>query len=164
MTRLIRLLAPILAALLLTGAALADTVAIPPGTTLIALRHADRTTEDLNARGIARAAALPAALDGVPIHAIFSPGFDRNLDTAAPLAEARGLQITRMTPKNAAARILAASAGKTVVWVGNKTNLSEIWEDIGADGPPPLAYGDLFFVTADASGRPVVTRKRFGEG
>ncbi len=98
----------------------------------------------------------------MPIHAIFSPGFDRNLDTAAPLAEARGLQITRMTPKNAAARILAASAGKTVVWVGNKTNLAEIWRDIGAEGPPPLAYGDLFFVASDPSGKPVVTRKYFG--
>ena len=162
MTRFIRLLAPILAALLLASAALADIVAIPPGTTLIALRHADRTGEDLNAKGIARAAALPAALEGVPIHAIFSPGFDRNLDTAAPLAEARGLQITRMTPKNAAARILAASAGKTVVWVGNKTNLAEIWEDIGAEDPPPLAYGDLFFVTSDPSGMPIVMRKYFG--
>ncbi len=162
MTRPIRLLAPLFAALLLTGAALADIVAIPPGTTLIALRHADRTDEDLNARGIARAAALPAALEGVPIHAIFSPGFDRNLDTAAPLAKARGLQITRMTPRNAAARILSASAGKTVVWVGNKTNLSEIWKDIGAEGPPPLEYGDLFLVTAAPSGKPLVTRRHFG--
>ncbi len=51
MTRFIRLLAPILAALLLASAALADIVAIPPGTTLIALRHADRTGEDLNAKG-----------------------------------------------------------------------------------------------------------------
>ncbi len=162
MTRIARIVAPIFAAFLMASFALAETVKIPPGTTLIVLRHADRTGEDLDAKGIARAAALPAALEGVPIHAIFSPGFDRNLDTAAPLAEARGLTITRMTPKNAAARILAASSGKTVVWVGNKGNLAEIWEDIGAEDPAPLAYGDLFFVTADTSGNPVVTRKYFG--
>ena len=161
MTRFSRLLASLLTALLLTGAALAETVAIPQGTTLIILRHADRTGEDLNAKGIARAAALPAALEGVTIHAIFSPGFDRNLDTAAPLAAARGLEVTRMGPQDAA-RILAASAGKTVVWVGNKGNIAEIWEDIGADGPAPLNYGDLFLVTADPTGKPRVTRRHFG--
>ncbi len=136
-------------------------IAIPPGTKLIIVRHADRTGEDLNEKGKARAQALVAALDGIPIDAIFSPGFNRNLDTAAPLAAARGLTVTRIPANNPAARLMFEGAGKTIVWIGNKGNLQSIWDDLAAPGPAPLEYGDLFIVEPGSSG-PRVTRRRFG--
>ncbi|MBV1869118.1 MAG: histidine phosphatase family protein [Marinosulfonomonas sp.] len=148
--------------LLITTSANADTLVIPADTTLIILRHADRYEEDLNARGIARAAALPGALAGVAIDAIYSPDLKRNLDTAAPLAAERGLSVTTRATKNVAAAMFADNPGKTIVWVGNKGNINVIWDDIGAQDPPPLAYGDLFIVRPDASGNPVVTRKTYG--
>ena len=140
----------------------ADTLVMPKGTTLIILRHADRYEEDLNARGIARAAALPTALAGMAIEVIYSPDLKRNLDTAAPLAKERGLEVTTRAAKNVARTMFAESPGKTIVWVGNKGNINAIWDDIGAQDPPPLAYGDLFIVRPDASGNPVVTRKTYG--
>lgn len=146
----------------LIGCATGSGTQIPPGTTLIMVRHADRTGEDLNARGLERAQALVTALQGVQIDRIYSPGIQRNLDTAAPLAEDRGLPVTRIPPVNAAPRILSESTGQSVIWIGNKGNLSEIWEAIGAPGEPPLAYGDLFFVTRGRLGTPVVERRRFG--
>ena len=146
----------------LIGCAAGSDTQIPPGTTLILVRHADRTGEDLNARGRERAQALVTALDGVPIDRIYSPGIKRNLDTAAPLAADRGLPVTRIPPVNAAPRLLSQSAGQSVIWIGNKGNLSEIWDAIGAPGEPPLAYGDLFFVTRGRLGSPVVARHRFG--
>lgn len=136
-------------------------VAVPPDTTLIILRHADRAGEDLSDRGLARAQALVAALEGVEIDAIYSPGIQRNLDTAAPLAEARGLTVQRMAAENAASRLMAAGAGQTVVWVGNKGNLQSIWDSIAAPEPPPLEYGDLFIVTRARVGSPLVERRRF---
>ncbi|MDJ0627845.1 MAG: histidine phosphatase family protein [Rhodobacter sp.] len=137
-------------------------VAVPPATTLIVLRHADRTGDDLNATGIARAEALVTALDGIPIDAIYAPGIQRNLDTAAPLAQARGLDIQRIPAENPAARLMAAGAGKTIVWVGNKGNLQSIWDAIAAPEPAPLQYGDLYFVTRARVGSPLVERRRFG--
>lgn len=150
------------AAALLTGCADgADRVAIPPGTTLILLRHADRDGEMLNVKGRARAQALVAALDGVAIDAIYSPGLQRNLDTAAPLAAARGLTVQRIPVENPAARLMAEGSGKTIVWVGNKGNLRSIWDAIGAPEPPPLEYGDLYLVTRARVGSPRVERRRF---
>ena len=137
-------------------------VPFPPDTTLIILRHADRTGEDLNETGLTRAQALVQALDGIPIDAIYSPGIQRNLDTAAPLAQARGLQIQRIPADNPAARLLAEGRGKTIVWVGNKGNLQSIWDAIAAPEPPPLTYGDLFIVTKARIGSPLVERRRHG--
>ena len=82
-------------------------VAIPPGTTLIALRHGDRDGENLTDKGHARAAALVEALKGMPVDAIYSPGIKRNLDTAAPLATARGLTVQRIPAENPAARLMS---------------------------------------------------------
>ncbi len=136
-------------------------VAVPPGTTLIILRHSDRTGEDLNAKGIVRSEALVPALAGIGIDAIFSPGIRRNLDTAAPLSTARGLPVQRIPAKNPAAALMAKGGGKTIVWIGNKGNLRSIWADIAAPGPPPLEYGDLFIVTL-GNGALHVDRRRFG--
>lgn len=153
--------------LILTTASLAacaapgTRVAIPPGTKLIILRHADRYDEDLNDTGKARAQALVAALDGIAIDAIFSPGIKRNLDTAAPLARARGLTVQRIPAENPAAKLMAAGAGKTIVWVGNKGNLASIWDALAAPEPPPLDYGDLYIVERARVGSPIVTRRRF---
>jgi len=137
-------------------------VPMPAGTTLIVLRHADRSDENLNEKGRARAAALVEALETVHVDAIYSPGIQRNLDTAAPLAEARGLAITRIPAENPAARLMREGAGKTIVWIGNKGNLQSIWDALGAPEPAPLKYGDLFFVTRARLGSPLVERRRFG--
>lgn len=141
------------------GAVQAGSVPIPDGTQLIILRHADRVGEDLTPKGIARAEALPVALKGVEIDAVYSPGIKRNLDTAAPLLKATGLSVKRIPTKGAAARMMSEGAGKTVVWIGNKGNLAQIWEDLGAPGAAPLEYGDLFFVTRGADGAPKVRRE-----
>ena len=146
----------------LSACAPASYVAMPKGTRLIILRHGDRTDENLNEKGRARAAALVPALEGIPIDAIYSPGIKRNLDTAAPLAAARGLTVQRIPAENPAARLMAEGAGKTIVWVGNKGNIASIWESLGAPDPAPLAYGDLFFVEPARLGSPRVTRRRFG--
>ena len=150
------------AATALAGCAPPGHVAFPPDTKLIILRHGDRDNENLSDKGRARAQALVSALDGIPIDAIYSPGIKRNLDTAAPLAKARRLEVQRIPTENPAARLLSESAGKTVVWVGNKGNLKSIWDAISAPEPPPLEYGDLYFVERARVGSPLVTRTRFG--
>ena len=140
-------------------------VSVPEGTTLIMLRHADRDGVQLSEKGRARSEALVEALDGIAIDAIYSPNIQRNRETAAPLAAARGMEIKRTNafdPVDAFLAIVAASAGQTIVWVGNMDNLSPIWDSLALDGPPPLEYGDLFIVESVPSALPQVTRRRFG--
>jgi len=153
----IRVLLIALICLVWTGVGIAQSVQIPDGTTLIILRHADRSGEDLNAKGRARAEALVSALDGIEIDHIFSPSIQRNLDTAAPLANARGISVERIAAAGPAKSLMEQGAGKTIVWVGNKGNLKSIWADLAAPGVGPLEYGDLFFVTPG----PKVERRNF---
>lgn len=147
----------------LTGCATAGGAAtLAPGSTLIILRHADRVDEDLTDLGQERAAALVPALEGIHIDAIYAPGIKRNLDTAAPLAKARGLSVESVGSLSPVPALFDKGAGKTVVWIGNKGNLAEIWEALGAPGDPPVVYGDLFIVTPGRLGGVRVDRRYHG--
>lgn len=137
-------------------------VRLAPGTRLILVRHGDRKDENLNAKGIARARALPGALEGIPLDTIYSPGIQRNLDTAAPLANARSLPVTRIPQERPAPIIARRSKGQSVIWIGNKGNLRSIWDDLGLQGNPPLEYGELFIITSDSSGALSVERRFWG--
>ncbi|MEZ5722719.1 MAG: histidine phosphatase family protein [Paracoccaceae bacterium] len=87
---------------------------------LIVLRHADRFGAQLSAAGRARAARLPEALADLPIDAIYTTPRQRNIDTATPLARARGLTSTTLLAPGAGKRLLGSYPGKTIVWVGNR--------------------------------------------
>ena len=164
----------VIAAVLLAGCASDTIVTSPPDTTttLILLRHAERTTQGttqgteqgkaLSDKGRARAAALPEALEGTHIDAIYSPHLPRNLDTVAPLAKQRRLSVKVIGVFDVAARLIGENPGKTVLWVGNKDNLADINKDIGGEGPPPIVYGDLHIVRVADKGAPEVTKLRYG--
>ena len=132
-------------------------------TIIIAVRHAEKTGDALKAKGFARAEALVGALAGVNIDAIYTPEYNRNQQTAAPLAADRGLTIAILPDHDVAMHLLDGNENRTVAWVGNKSNLKLIWEDLEAEGPPPLEYGDLFILTIGANGAPSVKRMHFGE-
>ncbi len=147
---------------LVTGCGVSGPVVMPPDTTLYVVRHGDRLKEDLSEDGKQRARDLVDALDGEPLDFIFSPSIQRNLDTAAPLSQARGLPISRRAQENPTARILRDAQGQSAIWVGNKNNIRKIWEDLSLLEPAPLEYGDLHVVRSDAFGVVTVERRRFG--
>ena len=137
-------------------------------TTVILVRHAERTTftKVLTEAGRKRAEALKHALNGVVIDAIYSPDLQRNIDTVKPLAEERELSITlvdsTLDAHEIAKRLLYDHPGNTVLWVGNTTNLTAIYADLGGDGEAPMQYGDLFILEVPDRGFTKVTRKYFG--
>ncbi|WP_299924341.1 histidine phosphatase family protein [uncultured Pelagimonas sp.] len=137
-------------------------LALAPNSTLIVVRHSDRDGEDLSAAGHARSKALVKALEGMNLDAIFSPGIKRNLDTAAPLAKARGLPSQRIPQETPTAGLVTQGAGKSVIWIGNKGNIKTIWEDLRLSDPAPLEYGDLHILRSDAGGAVTIERRRFG--
>lgn len=135
-----------------------QTVAPTARTTVIMVRHADRTGDVLSKRGKARAANLPQALAGYEIDAIYSPDIARNLETAMPLARTLGLPITVIAKERAGAQMSRAHPDGTVIWVGNKGNLRTIWQELAAPGNPPQNYGEVGVITLDPRGQRRVTR------
>jgi hypothetical protein len=151
--------AGLLAAPMLAGC---DIAGAPGGSRLIVLRHTERDGADLNAAGIARARALPAAIADLPVDAIFAPDLQRNLDTASPLAEVRGLEVQVIPAVRIARAMFRRYPGGSVVWVGNKDNLAALWEEIGATGEPPIHYGEVFVVSMNVLSAGRIERRRFG--
>lgn len=136
----------VLGLLALTACASPEAPAPGPAGQIIVLRHADRNPGELplNERGRARAAGLPAALADLPVDAIFTLDLERNLDTAAPLAAARGAEVTVLPDANGLATVLTGEArGRSIVWVGNRLNLDTLWQELGAPGGPPSEYGEI---------------------
>ena len=159
----------LISAMLVAGCS--SRVLSPEGTTttVVLIRHAERTTitKELTEAGRARAAALPAAVADLDIVAIYSPNLSRNIDTVKPLAAERKLEIILVDAKpdvvEVTQRLLMEHPGKTVLWVGNTTNLDRIYPDLGGIGEPPIEYGDLYILHVPDQGDTEVIMKHFGE-
>lgn len=71
--------------------------------TIYLVRHAEKQTAvsdpPLTACGMERAAALQAFLSGIPIEAVYSTDFKRTQSTAAPVANAKDLEIQSYSPE-----------------------------------------------------------------
>jgi histidine phosphatase superfamily protein (branch 1) len=133
-------------------------------TTIILVRHADRNVgaKNLNDRGNIRAAALPAALTDIPVDAIYSPDKKRNIDTGKPLAKQRGIDVTVIPISSVAKRLMNENPGKSALWIGNTTNLPQIYRELGGEGEPPNNYGDLYIMKIDDAGKATVEKRHFG--
>ncbi|MEL6518340.1 MAG: histidine phosphatase family protein [Pseudomonadota bacterium] len=134
---------------------------IPPATRLIVLRHADKDDKVLSTKGRARAANLPAALDGVDIDVLYTRNLDRNLATARPLARARGLRVQTLPAAGLEQTLFRGNAGRSIAWIGNSSNIIPLWETLGAPGSPPTDYGDIAILERGPRDRPTVQRLRF---
>ena len=138
--------------------------AVMADTTILLTRHGDRDTlaEDLNAKGRARAAALPAAVAEFDIAAIYSPDKQRNLDTAVPLSQQRGIAVTILDPLAAADILRSAHPDRAVIWIGNTDNLEKIFAELGGTGAPPEFYGDIYVLTLTSAGETSVEKRHYG--
>jgi hypothetical protein len=137
-------------------------------TTVIMLRHAEKTqiSKMLTDRGHKRARALINAVGERKVDAIYSPDFQRNIDTVRPLAEHHGLEIIRVKRSeiwDLPEQFIEQHPGETVVWVGNTFNLEKLYEKLGGEGEAPDNYGDLFFLTIPDKGETRVIRSRYGD-
>ena len=144
-------------------------------TTIILIRHAQKSiiTRQLTERGHQNARALVNAIGDMNITAIYSPSKKRNIQTATPLAEHLGVEITVVPrdeiPNNTMAKaaslvkkILDKHSGETVLWVGNTSNLGQIYWTLGGAGDGPVNYGDLFILTVPDEGKVKVEKRSWG--
>lgn len=179
-----RAAAVLLPVLLLLPLAGAPAAAQEAATTVVLVRHAERaeaapgdSDPPLSAAGEARARALAEVLADAGVDALVVSERQRTRLTAAPLAEARGLEpdvvpIRDGAEANAAAvaeLIRTRHAGRTVLVVAHSHTVPAILAALG--GPEMIAlcdweYDDLFVVSFAASAAsaepPRTIRARYG--
>lgn len=161
-----RRLAAALAAFLVTLAPLAAlrSATLPDSTTTILLvRHAEKDTmmvgadPPLSAAGILRAHELARVLGDVRIAAIYVTPYQRNRQTALPLATRLGDTLTVVNAIDSTVTCLRTRHyGQTVLAVGHSNTVPQIVEALSGEKVPPFREGefDRLYVLTLAPGRP----------
>jgi len=146
-----------------------------PVTTLILVRHAEKTIDpnntdvDLNADGQARAQELVRMFGDAGINAIYATQYKRTQETVKPLADRLGLPINQVNAKNTGdllAQIRAQRSGQTIFIAGHNNTVPEIIAAAG--GPqyeiiPESEYDNLFIVTIYRTGKAKVVKMKYGK-
>ncbi|MEQ9570005.1 MAG: phosphoglycerate mutase family protein [Longimicrobiales bacterium] len=140
------------------------------------VRHAERADDgmgdqpdpELSAPGRVRAAELARLLGDAGITSIHSTPFRRTRQTAAPLAEALGLEVQAYDPRDPAAMeaFLArlAEPGRHVV-VGHSNTTPDLVRRLGGDPVSPIdemEYDRIYVVTRGPDGSITSSLLRFG--
>jgi broad specificity phosphatase PhoE len=148
-------------------------------TTIVVVRHAEKSTDDprdpsLSAAGQERARDLSAVLKDAGITDIYTTQYKRTRQTAEPLAQQSGIAILER-PINAAnsatyapdlaREILTRSAGKSVLVVGHSNTVPDIVKSLSGRAVPPITdaeYDHIYIVIIPASGSARLMQVRFG--
>lgn len=145
-----------------------------PLSTVILVRHAEKADDgddpDLTEAGRARAKALAYTLGELEIKAVYATQYMRTQETARPLAESIGLDVTVIEAASDYASemsslILTEHTGEIVVVVSHSNTVPAIIDALGAGPAPAIAeneYDDLFVVTIAPDGRSNMLSLRYG--
>lgn len=135
------------------------------------VRHAEKVDSsrdpELSAEGRDRAAALARALRDTGIEHVHSTDFIRTRTTAAPVAEALGLEVEIYDPRNMPDFIqqLRHMGGRHLV-VGHSNTTPGAVQLLGGEPGGPIEeaseYDRLYVVTVDAEGQVSTVLMRFG--
>ena len=158
-------------------------LAAQEGATLFLVRHAERADDvpgdpamsmdprlaqdpPLSEAGQLRAALLARMLMDAGITHVHSTDYRRTRDTAAPTAEAVGVELEIYDPSDpeGLARTLLATGGRHLV-VGHSNTIPDLVAALGGDPGPPiesLEYDRLYVVTLE-EGRVRTILLRYGE-
>jgi phosphohistidine phosphatase SixA len=156
--------------LLVTTANAADTL-------VVLVRHAEKATDDprdpgLSPAGLARAQALASAVSGLRLQTVLVTQFQRTQLTAAPAAQAVGVQAVaiaatgEVAPAAAALahRIRTQHAGQAVLVVGHSNTVGAMVEALGGGAQAPIAeheYDRLYLLQIPEQGPVRVLQSRY---
>ena len=176
---IVTVLGTTVAAALAPGRQVAESVmAQDQPVTVYIVRHAERasthpTDPPLDSIGKVRAIALRETLRDAGVSAIYVTQYIRNRETAAPLAEALGLEVREVRvegsisdhAREVARMLIEDHRGEAVVVVGHSNTIGPIARALGADAPGALEdheYEHLFIVSTDGTTPVRFVRARFG--
>lgn len=136
-------------------------------TTLILIRHAERGNDGskdppLAEAGTARANNLVNVFKNTDIAAIYSSDYKRTKNTAAPLAQAKGLEVKVYVPmkEDEIKRIISENTGKTVLVVGHSNTTPWTANLLTGGSLKDFAdsdYGNILIVSVPVSGKATLT-------
>jgi broad specificity phosphatase PhoE len=167
----------IAATLLALSTAVSAIAAPPQPTTVILVRHAEKTAATtmssdvpLSDAGGARAKELARVLAGVPIDAIYTTPYQRTRQTAEPVAKDHEIEPVAITAGDFYAAAVAdlirkKEAGQTVLVVGHSNTTPAVIRALGVASPPAISdseYDDLFIVTLAPGAAPRLIALRYG--
>ena len=145
----------------------------PIGTTVILIRHADRTSSTnsdppLNIQGEARAQKLIHVLGKSGIEAIYHSHFTRSKQTAKPLAAHLPGIATKQRDEALEIKndILANHAGKAVLVIGHSDTVPDLINQLSEGRMPVIndsEFDNLFIVTVRGTGKASITSLKYGE-
>ena len=163
--------------LLLPGGLAAQAAAAGDAAAVVWLvRHAERADDgmgdqpdpELSAAGRERAVALARLLSDAGIDAVWSTPFQRTRQTAAPLADALGLEVRSYDPRDAEgmeAFLQEIRAPGRHLVVGHSNTTPALVEQLGGDPVSPIEemeYDRIYVVTLGPDGTVTSTLLRFG--
>jgi len=180
-TRSARFLLPalLICAQACVGAQSARVAPVTTATTVIVVRHAEKSTDDprdpsLSTAGQDRARALSALLKNAGVTDIYTTQYKRTRQTAEPLAQQFGITIADrpITSANSATyardlaqEILTRSAGKAVLVVGHSNTVPDIVKALSGSTVPAITdpeYDHVFIIVIPTSGSPRLMQLGFG--
>lgn len=142
-----------------------------PGTTVILVRHADRTgnVDVLNSSGTARAQELARILDETNVSVIYTSTANRTQQTAIPLATQLGISITTYDTGNLpslASEIKSSHKGKVILVVGHSNTVPETINLLGIlptlSDIPHDEYDNLYIVILAQNSIPNLLKMEYG--
>jgi broad specificity phosphatase PhoE len=144
---------------------------------VLVVRHGEKvsdTDERLTDAGRARAQSLAKMLKDAGVTAIYATDTERTRDTAKPLADALGLNVTiydtgagMRGPVDArpfVATLRKEHAKDVVLVVGHTNTIPDLLKALGCPGDLKIApdeYDNLFVVVPKATGTPTLVRLRY---
>lgn len=149
----------------------------PASTTILIVRHAEKASDaddsPLTEVGRQRAQALVQVAGDAGVSAIYSTQFNRNRETAQPIAERLGLTVTEVSVnlqspgdygKRLAGEILEKHKGQTVLVIGHGNTIGSIMEGLSGRAIPMdgVEYHALFIVTVPPSGSAGIIKAQYG--
>jgi phosphohistidine phosphatase SixA len=161
------------------GAQSARVAPVTAATTVVVVRHAEKSTDDprdpsLSTAGQDRARALNALLRNAGVTDIYTTQYKRTRQTAEPFAQQFGITIVErpITAANSATyardlaqEIFTRSAGKGVLVVGHSNTVPDIVKALSGSTVPEIAdpeYDHVFVVVIPPSGSPRLMQLGFG--
>jgi phosphohistidine phosphatase SixA len=139
----------------------------PAGVDLILVSHAEKepgADPELTPEGRQRAAGLSQLLAAAQLDQVLSTGFRRTQQTAAPTAQAAGLDVDLYASvADLVSRVRSATPGSRLLAVGHSNTLAQIAQELGAawTDPDPLESFDRLFIVRVADGSAAIDRYRF---
>jgi phosphohistidine phosphatase SixA len=143
-------------------------------TTVILVRHAEKELvgddPELTPAGAERALALAHVVGEVNVSAVYATPFARTRNTALPLADLLGLEVSVVAPGQSFAVEMAEivrteHVGETVVIVSHSNTTPAIIGELGVTPIPTIEddeYDDLYVVTITSGGKVSLLPLRYG--